>query len=109
MTGIITSSGEGYATNLRIDENGAHHFHHEQECGGILEENKEAQNSGIGQGSADMKHAARIPIALLEQWKNEENLDYNLVGSCPETTGRFWKKLQSREWMHLRRWKGRVV
>jgi hypothetical protein len=100
---------KNYGTNISFDEKGTTHFNHWQDCDSIIADNIQAQNTGEGTGSDDMKHAARIPMALLEKWKNEEGLDYHLVGQCPETTGKFWKKLQSPEWLYLRRWTGKVV
>ena len=57
----------------------------------------------------DMKLAASIPLIVLEHWRKHEGLDYNLVGACPDTTARFWKKVQGQEWKGFRVWEGRVV
>lgn len=82
---------------------------HKQDVGAVLKENKEMRDHHGGNIEDDMKLAARVPMVLLEKWRNEENLDYHMIGRCPEMTARFWKKLQDPSWRNLRVWDGKVV
>ena len=77
-----------------------------ENLGSVLKDNKEKRENGV---MDDMKLAASIPLIVLEHWRTHEGLDYNLVGSCPDTTARFWRKLQDREWEKFRIWGGKIV
>lgn len=79
---------------------------HTQKVDHIMETNQEMAKQN--QAGKDMKLAARIPLAVIHAWE-QEGLQMHLVGSDPEMTARFWKKLQSPEYAKLRIWNGRMV
>lgn len=96
-----------YSTKMQGIGDGKLLIQHSQDCTELLEANKRMRNAGAGEGQ-DMKLAARIPMNLLFIWE-QEGIKMNQVGIDPDMTARFWRKLQSPEYAHLRIWDGRMV
>ncbi|AUR99100.1 hypothetical protein NVP1262O_14 [Vibrio phage 1.262.O._10N.286.51.A9] len=95
-----------YNTEYIGESDGSVTLKHTQKVDHIIDTNKELQNQD--QTGNDMKLAARVPMSVIHQWQ-KEGIDMSLVGTDPEMTAKFWKKLQDPEWANLRVWKGRVV
>lgn len=66
----------------------------------VLEANKQAQNDGTGgwTPSKDMRHAARIPPAVVELWQVMYGIDFLNKDHAPAIK----RLLNSSEWRHLR-------
>lgn len=79
---------------------------HTQKVDHILQTNDDMSKQS--QAGKDIKLAARIPLAVIHAWE-QEGLQMSQVGSDPEMTARFWKKLQSPEYARLRVWDGKMV
>lgn len=62
-----------------------------QEVSSIIESNKQERLSGDNdqRGKEGRKFAA-VPLLVLEKLKLEQGIDWNLVGQCPDHTGRFF-------------------
>ena len=76
---IITDvSGGGLITQFEIVSDTAFNVLRTQDVGGIIEANKRDQNDrDFNNGytpSRDMKHVARIPLLVLEQWAKEAGI-----------------------------------
>lgn len=66
-----------------------------QEVGSILESNRQERVSGDNdQKGKDGRKFASVPMLVLEKLKQEQGIDWNLVGQCPDHTGRFFLWLQ---------------
>lgn len=70
-----------------------------QDCDPILDANKEAQNH-LNPNNADksMRMVARIPVVIIEKWRNELGIDY-FNKDHQEAVNRL---LNSSEWAWLR-------
>jgi hypothetical protein len=77
------------------------HFHTRQECGGVLDANREDRNNGVKDLSFGRKFAS-VPTAVLDAWKLHEGIDYTKIGKDPDMRKRFLAKLNSREWNGFR-------
>lgn len=61
-----------------------------QEVGTIVESNRIERLSGDNdQKGKDGRKFASVPLLVLEKLKAEQGIDWNLVGQCPDHTGRF--------------------
>lgn len=62
-----------------------------QDVSGFLDDNKAERNSGENdQRGKNARKFASIPVVVLQQLKDQLGIDWNLVGKCPEHTGRFF-------------------
>lgn len=77
------------------------HFKKQQECGEILDANREDRSYAPKDLSFGRKFAS-IPVDVLDAWILHEGLDYRKIGKDPEMRKRFYAKLNSREWNGFR-------
>lgn len=82
-------------------------FHKQQDCGEILESNREERNSGPQDLSFGRKIAS-VPIDVLDAWIAHEGIDYRKIGKDPEMRKRFFAKLNSREWSGFKTYSGGI-
>lgn len=67
-----------------------------QDVSDILDDNRVERDSGDNdRRDRDVRKFASIPVIVLQQLKDQHGLDWNLVGTCPDTTGRFFRWLES--------------
>ena len=67
LTGISTYHGYDHDTDTTF-------IHTEQDCSGILADNKEQRNEGFNKGG-EMWHAATIPIVVQMEWMTKHGID----------------------------------
>ena len=76
---FIDKTPDGLITKFEIVSDTAFNVLRTQDVSAILDKNKEDQNdSSFNNGytpSRDMKHVARIPLIVLEQWAKEAGIE----------------------------------
>jgi hypothetical protein len=75
-----------------------------QDCSPIAEDAKRRHNAGE-YGSSDMKHAARIPNVIIEQYMNENGVSFAEVLGNPQHMKRIVEDPKNSA---FRIWKGRL-
>lgn len=84
-------SDHGIKSQLAFKDNGDMIRHDVQDIGFILDDNKRERNSGDNdQRGKDGRKFASVPLIVLEALKQHLGIDYNLVGTDPDHTGRFF-------------------
>lgn len=79
---------------------------HEQDVSSILDDNKRAQADSIGTRFGDFAHVARIPHAVVIEWKQKYGI--NAMAPSPEDKIRMVALLNDPDYAHLRRRGGRL-
>lgn len=84
MSGIDIKSGYAF------DDDGVMTRKDVQEVGSIVRQNQIERLSGDNdQKGKDGRKFASVPMLVLEKLKLEQGIDWNLVGTDPDHTGRF--------------------
>jgi hypothetical protein len=78
--------------------------HSTQDCTPIAERTKSLHNQGL-HGSSEMKHAASIPMVMIEKYLNDNSISYQEWSSNKEHIRRM---LNDPALAYFRVWKGRV-
>ena len=85
----------GVDVTLNFEEDGSVVRKDSQDVTSILSDNAEERNSGDNdQRGKNARKFASIPVIVLQQLKDQLGIDWNLVGKCPDHTGRFFLWLQ---------------
>ncbi len=108
----ISTPGYGIARHMRLNTTGKHSIEYkvEQDCEEILEINKALRNEDNFSGSLwagrDYVHVAQIPLAMIEKWAIED--DINLLRWNDEDKAKIMRRLNDNEWSGLRTAPGRI-
>lgn len=88
---ILQSNQAGVDVSLITDVNGDIIRRDTQDVSEYLSDNKAERLSGENdQKGRDVRKFASVPVIVLQMLKDQHGIDYNLVGKCPDTTGRFF-------------------
>jgi len=108
----ISTPGTGVSRKMRLNTHGKHtiEFSVEQECEEILDINKALRNVDNSSGSLwngqEWVRVAQIPVALIEKWAKEE--DINFYRWNDEDKARIMRRLNDNSWSDLRTAPGRI-
>ena len=91
-------------TRIHSNTDGTMTFERVQDCTPIAENAKALHNAGFT-GSADMKHAARIPSVMVEKYCNDNNI---LFSEWCQNPAHIRRMLADPALAHFRIWKGKV-
>lgn len=66
-----------------------------QDVSQYLSDNKDERNSGENDNrNREVRKFASVPMIVLQQLKDQQGIDFNLFGTCPDHTGRLLRWLQ---------------
>ena len=68
--------GNGPVQTLMHEEDGQTVFERVQDCTSIVETAQELHNAGL-HGSAEMRHAAKIPAVIVERYCNDHGITFH--------------------------------
>jgi hypothetical protein len=96
---FLLRSEAGLNWYLREDENGDTHIGAEQDVTPILDANVASQNASDGWShDKTFRHIGRIPLIVIEQWKNEAGINFHDENAAREVI----RRLNSNEFYKLR-------
>lgn len=96
---FLLQSEAGLKWYLREDEEGNTHIGAEQDTTPILEANMAVQNVSDGWNhDKTFRHIGRIPLVVIEQWKNEDGINFHDANAAREVI----RRLNSNEFYKLR-------
>lgn len=87
-----------------VEQDGKLFIGRTQDCTPIAEDAKRRHNAGLT-GSADMKHAARIPNVIIEKYMNDHGVTFDEVLGNPQHMKRIVEDPANDA---FRIWKGRL-
>ena len=94
----------GGVTTTIATEDGALIYGTTQDCTAIADNAKEMHNTGA-HGSADLKHAARVPFVFVEKYINDNRITMQELAKSQEHQKRL---LGDPAIAHFRIWKGQL-
>lgn len=94
----------GPVQTLMHEEDGKTIFERVQDCTPIAERTKALHNEGL-HGSSEMKHAASLPLVLVERYCNDNGITFNEFCSSQDHIKRM---LNDPSLSHFRVWRGAV-
>ena len=106
MSESIVSNVDGLQTSVHRhnDGNGTITFETKQDVGAILEDAKRRSIEG-STGSSEMKHAARIPLIVVDKYCNDHGITFHEFQGNKEHIRRV---LTDPALAHFRIWKGAI-
>ncbi len=85
------TNSAGVLSRTKFTEDGSMIRQDTQDIGFALTANKQERNSGDNdQSGKNGRKFASVPVIVLQTLKDQLGIDYNLVGTCPDHTGRFF-------------------
>lgn len=75
-----------------------------QDCTSIAESAMARHNEGL-HGTSELKHAARIPMVMVEKYLNDNNITF---AEWSQNKAHIRRMLQDPALAHFRIWKGRI-
>lgn len=96
---FLLRSEAGVNWYLREDDNGDTHIGAEQDVAPILDANIAVQNASDGWShDKTFRHIGRIPMVVIEQWKNDDGINFHDENAAKEVI----RRLNSNEFYKLR-------
>lgn len=103
MIDLSSTIADALQTRI-VEEDGKMHIGRFQDCTPILDYAKRQHNEGH-HGSADMKHAARIPNVIIERYCNDHGIEFS---ECMNNRDHMRAMLNDPSLSGFRIWKGNV-
>lgn len=90
----------GVSTYFRPSDDGkSFDIRYHQDCEGLIEENKKAQNDAPARPVGDFHHVAEIPVGIQYKWMVEKGVDVHNREHWPAVR----RLLNDPEWRYLKR------
>lgn len=95
---------DGFVQTRMHEEDGKTVFERVQDCTPIADHTKALHNEGL-HGSSEMKHAAKLPLVLVERYCNDNGISFQEFCNGQEHIRRM---LNDPALSHFRVWPGKV-